>query len=201
MNLVYLCLLGFRNLLQIRLFGDPTVQGQGEVPVQTIKFELKVENSHDTLVHEPTQDVISDFVEGIAFGTALGIGIRSLAGWWAVKKVTAKKTKGLVLQLQRKTSIAPSQMRIIPLLIVQETAYDQPKLQIELTVVSNAGVTKVLNVVLDIRHLSIWTVSTYSPITATYFYSNSMPTAFVVVPPIYPNPREPWRHILALRTW
>ena len=44
-------------------------------------------------VHEPSQDVICDFVDGIAFGDALGIGIRCDSGWWTVVDVTVKNTQ------------------------------------------------------------------------------------------------------------
>ena len=48
---------------------------------------MDVENSNEEIVREPTQDVICDFVDGFAFGKAIGIGIRSSSGWWTVEDV------------------------------------------------------------------------------------------------------------------
>jgi hypothetical protein len=39
-------------------------------------------------VREPAQDVTCDFIGGYAFGDAIGIGLRSVSGWWTVKDVT-----------------------------------------------------------------------------------------------------------------
>lgn len=44
--------------------------------------------------HEPTQDAVCDFVDGIAFGEALGVAMRSVSGWWeAVDVVSTGKSK------------------------------------------------------------------------------------------------------------
>ncbi len=51
-------------------------------------IELLTSDPSTHVTHEPTQDVICDFVDGWAFGNALGIGIRSVDGWWTVKEVT-----------------------------------------------------------------------------------------------------------------
>ena len=47
-----------------------------------------MENPVEEVVRDPTQDVTCDFVDGFAFGDALGFGLRSVDGWWAVKDVT-----------------------------------------------------------------------------------------------------------------
>jgi hypothetical protein len=39
-------------------------------------------------VREPSQDVIPYFVEGYAFGEAIGIGVRSVSNWWTLKSVS-----------------------------------------------------------------------------------------------------------------
>jgi hypothetical protein len=72
--------------LQIRLFGDPVVQEGSDVPVQHIKLEIDLEDSSGETfyVHEPSQDVICDFVDGYAFGDTVGIGLRSREGGWTV---------------------------------------------------------------------------------------------------------------------
>lgn len=73
------------------MFGDPSASKQ-EYPVQSLQIgvniELPTRDPSTHVVHEPTQDVICDFVDGWAFGNALGIGMRSVDGWWTVKEVT-----------------------------------------------------------------------------------------------------------------
>jgi len=77
---------------EIRLFGDPKPQGK-ETPVQTIRFSVEIQVPVAQYVREPSQDVICDFMDGIAFGDALGIGIRCIAGWWTVLDVAARNTE------------------------------------------------------------------------------------------------------------
>lgn len=48
---------------------------------------MDIEAEQDIPVREPTQDVICDFVDGFAFGEAIGVGIRSVSGWWTVERV------------------------------------------------------------------------------------------------------------------
>lgn len=78
-------------ILQIRLFGDPATRGV-ELPTQIIRLVIEVEDFSlaEPFVHEPSQDVICDFLGGYAFGDALGIGLRSISGWWTVVDVVAR---------------------------------------------------------------------------------------------------------------
>jgi hypothetical protein len=48
---------------------------------------VDVEVANNDLVWEPTQDVVPDFIDGLAFGHALGVGLRSVSGWWTVISV------------------------------------------------------------------------------------------------------------------
>ena len=101
------------------------------------------------VVRQATHDVACDFVDGFAFGDALGVGLRSVAGWWTVdagavpRGVRAQVSQpplasrmiaavcadiapstavqGLDVALVRpQTVIAPGQTRIVPLRIVQD---------------------------------------------------------------------------------
>jgi hypothetical protein len=81
---------------QIRIFGDPKSQGR-ETPVQTIRCSVEIQLPTALCVREASQDVICDFVNGIAFGDALGIGIRSISGWWTVTNVAVKNTEARVI--------------------------------------------------------------------------------------------------------
>jgi len=57
------------------------------VPVQNIKLTVDVENTSLPVVREPSQDVVCNFVDGQAFGSAVGIGLKSTSGWWTVESV------------------------------------------------------------------------------------------------------------------
>lgn len=107
--------------------------------------------------------------------------------------------KGLSLKLQLEISIAPSQTRIVPLLISQNMPFYGLELKVEITMISAEGATRIVPISLPVNQLNRWTASAYKPIIATYFYSSSMPTAFVVVPPILHNSGTSQPPILALR--
>ena len=52
-----------------------------------LNIRIYVEVAEKDVVWEPTQVVVPDFVDGHAFGHALGIGLRSVSGWWTVDSV------------------------------------------------------------------------------------------------------------------
>ncbi len=41
-----------------------------------------------TVVREASHDIIPDFVNGYAFGNSLSVGLRSVDGWWIVRRVS-----------------------------------------------------------------------------------------------------------------
>jgi len=182
---------------EIRLFGDPTVQGS-EVPIQTIRLAVEPESIVHSLVHEPSQDVICDFIDGTAFGDAIGIAMRSISGWWTVTNATAHVSKEMTLTIQRPTVIAPSQTRVVPLLLSLHDLFHLPTIGVDLAVISNEGVTKTIAVKIPVNHHGRWTPSFSKPIKATYFYSPSIPTAFLAVPPVLRTLGETHPPILAL---
>ncbi len=67
--------------VQIRLFGDPKAGGS-ETPTLVISVNAHFESSSDALRHEASCDIAPDFVEGFAFGDALGVGLRCLLTSW-----------------------------------------------------------------------------------------------------------------------
>src|SRR6266576_3986975 len=74
--------------VQIRLFGDPK-EGGSETPILIISVNARLESSFSVLNHETSYDVAPDFVEGFAFGDALGVGLRCLStSWCAVMAVS-----------------------------------------------------------------------------------------------------------------
>ena len=50
-----------------------------------LEIAVGLESKQKTVVRERSLDVICDFVDGIAFGDALGVGLRSIDGWWTIK--------------------------------------------------------------------------------------------------------------------
>lgn len=69
--------------IQIRLFGDPGTN----VPKLIVTINVDVDRSNVPLDLSPDHNVVPDFVDGWAFGGAIGIGLRSLKGWWTVEDV------------------------------------------------------------------------------------------------------------------
>ena len=66
------------------MFGDPNEAGS-EAPTLSISVNVRFESPSINIRREAPYDVIPDFVEGIAFGDALGVGFRCLStSWWVV---------------------------------------------------------------------------------------------------------------------
>lgn len=182
---------------QIRLFGDP----KRALPTQSIKLTIELEVPSHSVKLEPTQDVLCDFVDGYAFGDAIGLGVRSLAGWWTVTgAVVANESDGLSVELLRATRIAPSQMRIVPLRIIQTEKFHKSTLAMNLSLTSESN-SVTISVKLPLKHLPPWSEKTLSAITGTYFYAEEMPTAFSAFPPLLENieHQKPQPPILCLR--
>ncbi len=72
--------------VKIRLFGDPAVR-HSDVPELQITFNVGIENPTDTFTHSSSHTIVPDFIEGWAFGEAIGVGIRTSGGWWTVNEV------------------------------------------------------------------------------------------------------------------
>jgi hypothetical protein len=84
----FICSYFRTEFTQIRLFGDPRAYSVNDTPVLSINVAIEVENPVEEVVRDRIQDVTCDFVDGFAFGEALGFGLRSVDGWWTVKNVT-----------------------------------------------------------------------------------------------------------------
>ena len=79
------------NSKQIRLFGDPRDNGS-ETPTLSISIKIDIEEVRTAIVRQPTHDIIPDFVDGNVFGEAVGVGIRSIGGWWSVESIETDKS-------------------------------------------------------------------------------------------------------------
>ncbi|PFH45661.1 hypothetical protein AMATHDRAFT_200381 [Amanita thiersii Skay4041] len=184
---------------EIRLFGDPRVKGS-EMPVQKLKLTVGLEDRLETVVHEADQDVICDFVNGFAFGRTIGLGLRSVSGWWTVQGVKIlhpTEASNFSFNAPVGFRIAPSQTRILPLNIVQVTPLLLSELGISITLRSGE-LSHEIFMSLPIRHLHSWDEINYNPIQATYNYVFSMPTPFIAIPPQFDNTGKNVSPILAL---
>ncbi|KAF9036995.1 hypothetical protein BDZ89DRAFT_1061691 [Hymenopellis radicata] len=180
---------------EIRLFGDPHSQGR-DIPVQSLSLTFDIEDEELLFAREPTQDVLCDFVDGFAFGDAIGVGMRSITGSWAVTKVSSLSTD-IALELIRTTRIADGQTRIIPIRVTQSRQFRHKSLDMELQLTSGSDSQEVF-VSLPVSHHEMWDKDVFSPILATYFFAKSMPSAFIAIPPERQSHDAPKPPILAL---
>ncbi|KZT20258.1 hypothetical protein NEOLEDRAFT_1165105 [Neolentinus lepideus HHB14362 ss-1] len=182
---------------EIRLFGDPSAY-QSDVPILSIDFNADIDTSYDSVSRVPSQDVIADFVDGLSFGNALGIGFRSASGWWTAEDAELlAPTDGMKVSLLRNPRLAPMQTRVVPLKLVQSRPFYGNDIQVAVRFRSNDSVVT-LKVALPIKQQVLWTSETFQPIKTSYFYMESMPTMFLVIPPKNANDGEPRPPILGL---
>lgn len=74
---------------KIRLFGDPRRQNT-EIPTQVISLTVDIEYIRNVVRHEPSQDVLCDFVDGHAFGDAIGVAFLSVGDWATVTHISSQ---------------------------------------------------------------------------------------------------------------
>lgn len=90
-----------KTLYQIRLFGDPRDEGS-EIPTLKLNIQASLEDTNQpAVVRQETHDVVCDFVDGFAFGEAIGIGIRSVNDWWTVQSVQSSNKARLILNINK----------------------------------------------------------------------------------------------------
>ncbi|KAL1747011.1 hypothetical protein HDZ31DRAFT_32988 [Schizophyllum fasciatum] len=173
---------------EIRLFGDPA----GGPPVQSLRLTVALESVAEPSVEAvATHAVYPDFLDGLAFGGAIGLGVRSVAGRWTIADVSLASevpgfTVGLVLPDAR---IAPSQTRIVPLRIKQSAPLPSHLQSLEISLTLRHDNEHSRPKPLEEEHaqttlkFSIPVTSAGKYIKATYLYSGTMPTAFHAIPP------------------
>ncbi|KAI0075479.1 hypothetical protein K474DRAFT_1691814 [Panus rudis PR-1116 ss-1] len=187
---------------EIRLFGDPRAS---DTPVPKLQLSLAVEINVPTpeLAFLSSHDISPDFVDGWAFGDAVGLGVHSVEGFWEVLNVSTADVALVetisVEMLKKGFPIVPKQTRVIPIKIHQRKPTNLDKISIQIYATSEATGLRVYNADISIRHLPQWSPSAFTSIKATYFYANT-PTAFLVTPPIEPTAEDEQRRapILAL---
>lgn len=180
------------------------------------------------LRHSPEHSIAPHIVDGRPFGRAIGISLTCVDfnawGWWTATNacLVDDLSSSLTMTLVEPIRIAPTQTRTVPLCITLSSTERIPESVTEFTVEltfslassSDAGLSSptnefTLEVTIPLMHVSSWTLSTFTPILATYFFAKSMPTAFTVLPPkspfMEPSQGDEWvckgnEPVLALRT-
>ncbi len=64
------------------------------MPKLSITLTVGIEGGSEPLlpvIRASSHDIACDFVDGWAFGDAIGVGVRSLQGWWAVTSVSVSR--------------------------------------------------------------------------------------------------------------
>jgi hypothetical protein len=113
---------------QIRLFGDPNEAGS-EAPILSISVNVRFESPSINIRHETSRDVIPDFVEGIAFGDALGVGLRCLStSWWTVTALSPSPQLRDAVRTQR--TYKATERLAYPCLVLGNRAFPARRLSI-----------------------------------------------------------------------
>ncbi|KAF8803609.1 hypothetical protein BYT27DRAFT_7109472 [Phlegmacium glaucopus] len=173
---------------EIRLFGDPVAR-KSEIPVQTLNFHVQVQSDDVFFAYHPSQTVVCDFIDGFAFGEAIGIGIQSIVSWWTVTDVVLQNdSKGISLRLRDRFTIAPSQTRVIPIVIEQTAPFKDDSIQLHLSLTSGQ-ISQKLSVIIPVVHKN-WGSSERQALKGTFFFLTSNPSAFIALPPMLEPPRQ-----------
>ncbi|KZT53551.1 hypothetical protein CALCODRAFT_474549 [Calocera cornea HHB12733] len=183
---------------EIRLFGDPLFSTGGDQPITHIGVDVALR----AIRHGPeplhAEDVTPEFVDGWAFGSAFGIGIRAGSVGVELDGVEVDGVSGPDIQfiiayksLDRKWSLAPLQTRIIPLRISQSgpipAAVESIPFSISFSTPDRAH-AYIVDVDIPIKHRRPWwTHKEHETLLSTYLLSG-LPQAFVALPPLSPNP-------------
>jgi hypothetical protein len=93
-------------------------------------------------------------------------------------------------------TIAPSQTRVIPVVIEQTAPFRDNNIQSHLLLTSGQ-ISRNLSVIIPVVHKK-WGSSQRQALKGTFFFSTSNPSAFIAVPPMLEPPRQQLP-ILALR--
>lgn len=108
--------------------------------------------------------------------------------------------QGLSLTLLQRETIAPTQTRIIPIVISQEEVFFEQYIVFDIVLESADSKLDLLSVAIRVKHhtsLGSQDREERTLVQGTYLYAHAMPTAFLAVPP---KPGRSGPPILALRS-
>ncbi|THH05576.1 hypothetical protein EW145_g4691 [Phellinidium pouzarii] len=190
---------------EIRLFGDPRDNSE-EDPTLKLNVSVSLDERRNAVVRQDFRDVVCDFVDGYAFGDVLGVGLRSLDGWWTVEgiQVPVNSTKELGLSIHSRQTIAPSQIRVIPISIKQNKPFTGNTISFSLDLVEHLPGSDIprsranIPVTLIPRFIPLWNASKCDAIRAVFFFAMSHPTIFLAKPPRFSSLDSSSIPILAL---
>ena len=106
--------------------------------------------------------------------------------------------KEISLRLRDRFTIAPSQTRVIPIVIEQTAPFKDDSIQLRLLLISGQ-ISRKLSAVIPVVHKK-WGPSERQALKGTFFFSTSNPSAFIALPPMLEPPRQQLP-ILALRSY
>ncbi|KAI0005870.1 hypothetical protein BJV74DRAFT_761059, partial [Russula compacta] len=176
---------------EIRLFGDPEEAGS-QAPTLSISVRAYFESPSINFRRETSSDIAPDFVEGFAFGDALGVGLRCLSkSWWTITALSPspqlhEAVRGIVLSLLTNVRFAPGQTRVLPIRISQSKAFGGNALSFDVHVTAD-GSSETISVRIPVFQLSHWSRTGDMVIKASYFSTDTAPIGFIVLPPTDSN--------------
>ncbi|KAH9004981.1 hypothetical protein EDB86DRAFT_3037142 [Lactarius hatsudake] len=170
---------------EIRLFGDPRDTGS-EVPALSISVNVCLDSPTVAMRREVSRDVVPDFVDGFAFGDALGIGLRCMStSSWTVTALSPSpesRQAGITLSLIRETLFVMGQTRVLPVRIAQSRAFSGDTLSFDVHATSDES-SLVLPVQVHVCQLDSSSMAGTTAIKAAYFSPDTAPLGFITLPP------------------
>ena len=100
------------------------------------------------------------------------------------------------MRLRDRLTIAPSQMRVVPIIIEQTAPFRDDSIQLDLFFISGQ-ISRKLSAIIPVVHKQ-WGSSEPQTLKGTFFSFTSNPSAFLAVPPMSEPPRRQLP-IIALR--
>jgi len=94
--------------------------------------------------------------------------------------------------------VAPSQVRVVPLVILQHHIFRGDLLDVIVTIAYGSDQELEMAVSLPIKQRNSTEAPEHVAFKATYLYNSAMPTAFLAIPPVN-HPQKSSPPILALR--
>lgn len=171
------------------------------------------------MIHNESQHIIPDFVDGFSFGNVVGLAVQSLHGSWAIQDVSLDGSTAVSLKnplpylslnlkfpqshVQAKLraqsfNIVPLQTRIIPVTLIQTDPFDGTELTFKLEAISDDGRIEMLSITLPVKHHNSQSISEGEVIRGSFLFASSSPSLFLAMPPISKQ-EKPLPPILALR--
>ncbi|KAG8905825.1 hypothetical protein FRB99_008190 [Tulasnella sp. 403] len=139
---------------EIRLFGDPLVMDESDVPVTEVAVRVGLEVRQGVVVGD--NHVVPDFLAGWSLGDAVGIELTSLEGQWRIRDVTCIDCPFELSLTDPNFTLVSGQTRRLPLRLVQSArseTLDGVNLVISLIDLDGDGSQLLVNANIPISHI------------------------------------------------